>query len=124
MKGKITVIEDVLAIVKIAGEFSVFEENFEDFSKDIIAYTKNGIYRFIIDLEEVTYVDSSGVGVLIRLATTAMKKDTKICVICSQPNVKKVFIVANVDKIIQFVESLEDGMTFYETSSNLKLSKK
>jgi anti-anti-sigma factor len=118
LKVKISIIEDVLAIIKIDGEFSIFDDEFDLFAKEIAAYTKMGIYRFIIDLSNVTYVDSSGIGIIIRLATGAMKKDTRACVICDQPNVLKVFQVSNVDKIIKFIDSVEDGFKFFEKTTD------
>lgn len=117
MQVKISLLQDKLVIVKISGELTVFDDEFDMFSKELMAYTKMGIYRFIIDLDDLTYVDSSGVGLIIRLATNAMKKDTQICLMCSPPSVMKVLKVASVDKIINQIESREQGIAYYEQST-------
>lgn len=119
MKVKISILEDIIVMVKVEGELSIFDEEFDLFAKEVIAYTKMGIYRFLLDLDGVTYIDSSGVGVVIRLATTAMKKDVKLCVICKQPSVQRVFVVSNVDRIINFVDSAEDGIKYLQSTVNV-----
>ncbi|OHD57209.1 MAG: hypothetical protein A2Y33_07390 [Spirochaetes bacterium GWF1_51_8] len=113
MNIKINVLSETLVICTISGELSIFDEDFEVFQKELIAYLKLGIYRFIVDLDSVNYIDSSGIGVIIRLATNAMKKETSIVVVCNQPHVKRVFSVANVDRIMKFVENVDEGINFF-----------
>jgi anti-anti-sigma factor len=117
LKVKISIINDTIVVVKVKGELSIFDEEFDLFAKEVVAYSKMGIYRFVMDLDEVTYIDSSGVGVVIRLATSAMKMDSKVCVICSSPAVRRVFVVSNVDRILKFVETVDEGMKFFESST-------
>ena len=121
MTVKINIIDDVLTIVSMQGEVSVFDEDFELLSKELVAYIKMGIFRYIVDLSKVTYIDSSGVGLLIRLATTAMKKETQSCVICDQPSVLRVLTVSNVDRIMKFVKSVDEGIEFYKEHTGLVL---
>lgn len=123
MKVKISILDDELVIVTISGEFSIFDDDFENFSKEVIAYSKLGIYRYILDLNELTYIDSSGIGVIIRLATAAMRKETKVCVVCDNPHVKRVFLVANIDRILEFVNSIQEGIEFFKNNTDLRLSK-
>lgn len=116
MKVKISIINDNIVTVKVQGELSIFDEEFDLFAKEVVAYSKMGIYRFVLDLDEVTYIDSSGVGVVIRLATAALKMDCKVCVICGQPAVKRVFVVSNVDRILKFVDSVDEGVKYLEST--------
>ena len=121
MDVKINIVDDVLAKVVITGEVSVFDEDFALLSKELMAYVKLGIYRFIIDIDRVTYIDSSGVGLIIRLATAAMKKETMVCVFCGQPNVLRVFTVSSVDRIIKFIEDEAEGVKYFKEETGLVL---
>lgn len=118
---KINILDDELAVVTITGEVSVFDDDFNLLSKELMAYAKMGIYRFIIDIDRVNYIDSSGVGLIIRLATAAMKKDTMVCVICGQPNVLRVFAVSNVERIIKFVKSESEAVQYFQAETGLVL---
>jgi stage II sporulation protein AA (anti-sigma F factor antagonist) len=117
LKIKIAVLSETLVICTVSGELSIFDEDFDIFQKEVVAYIKLGVYRFIVDLDAVSYIDSSGIGVIIRLATNAMKKETQVCVICNQPHVKRVFSVANVDRIMKFVDSVDEGIAFFERTT-------
>lgn len=72
-----------------------------------------GLYRFILDLRGVTYLDSSGLGIVIRLATHAFKQNSKICLLYDSPQVEKLLFVSNIDKIVHLVSSLEEGYAFF-----------
>ena len=112
---KVDINKDKIAIVKIAGEFTVFYQDFDLLYKELIAYTKIGIFRFILNLDGLSYIDSSGIGVILRLATAASKQSLKICVICEQPQILKILGISNVDKIVQFVKDIEEGINYYQS---------
>ena len=110
---KVALVQDKVGIVTIAGELSVFIQEFDLLYKEVMAYTKMGIYRFILDFTKVTYIDSSGIGILMRLATNASKQSSMICVICDHPQILKIMAVSNVDKIVRYVPSVDDGLNYY-----------
>lgn len=113
MDVNINIIDEKIVCVKIEGDFSIFDEDFDLFAKEVIAYTKMGIIRYVIDLSDVGYIDSSGVGVIIRLAREALKSDLKVCIVNPQPAVERVFVVSNIDGILQTVESVDEGIQYY-----------
>jgi anti-sigma B factor antagonist len=110
---KVAIFHDTIGIITVSGEMTVFVEEFDLFYKEVIAYTKLGIYRFILDLNSLSYIDSSGIGVVMRLATNASKQNSKICVICDHPQILKIFTVSNIDKIVRFVQNIDEGLAFY-----------
>ncbi len=111
---KVSFYKEIIAKVEISGEFTVFYQEFDLLYKELMAYTKIGIYRFILNLNGLTYIDSSGIGVIIRLVTNASKKNSMVCIICDQPQVLKILGISNVDKIIRFVTSYDEGIKYFE----------
>lgn len=126
MENKLTVevslFQEIVGVVHVAGELTVFVEEFDLLYKEVVAYNKMGIYRFVLDLNDLTYIDSSGVGIIMRLATTAMKQGTTICLICEQPQVLKILAVSNIDKMVHFVKTLDEGMEYYKTRDNININ--
>lgn len=112
---KVNLVNDSIGIITIQGELTVFIQEFDLLYKEVMAYTKMGLYRFIIDLNAVSYIDSSGIGILMRLATNASKQSSMICVICNHPQTLKIMAVSNIDKIVKFVQSTQEGMDFYSS---------
>lgn len=117
LEVKVSFIRDEIGIITMKGELSVFTQEFDLLNKEIMAYTKMGIYRFIVELSSLTYIDSSGIGILMRLASKASKNDTMVCVICNQPQIMKILTVSKVDKIIRIVQSVDEGLNFYNTTT-------
>jgi anti-anti-sigma factor len=121
---KVSFYKDMICIVKISGEFTVFIEEFDILYKELMAYTKMGIYQFIINMNDLSYIDSSGIGVIMRLATYASKHTSLICAICDQPQILKILSISKVDNILHFVKTVEEGISYYETRNDLKDIKK
>lgn len=115
MKVKIAIIDDTIVIAKIEGKFCIFDDEFDLFAKEMVAYTKMGVYQFLLDLKKVSYIDSSGVGLMIRLATNALKKGIRLSVVSDDPNVNRVLIVSNIDRIIRFADSIESGIHYLQS---------
>lgn len=113
LRVKVNISDDDIVLIKIEGELSVFTEEYDMLHKEIAAYIKMGLYRFIIDVKGVTYVDSSGLGLIIRLATHAFKQDSRICLLYDSPQVERVLYVSNIDKIVHIVPTVEEAYQFF-----------
>jgi anti-sigma B factor antagonist len=117
---KVSFYKETIAIVNISGEFTVFVQEFELLYKELLAYIKIGVFRFILNLNSLSYIDSSGIGVIMRLATNASKHTSLVCVICDQPQILKILGISNVDKIVHFVGSADEGISYYRAKDNLE----
>ncbi|URA10103.1 STAS domain-containing protein [Thermospira aquatica] len=116
LKVKVSIAEDDIVLIKIDGELTIFTEEYDMLHKEIGAYIKMGLYKFIVDLRGVTYIDSSGLGLIIRLATHAFKQNSRVCIMYDGPQVEKLLFVSNIDKIVQIVPSPEEGYKFFRES--------
>ena len=119
LKVKVSLIDDKICVLTIFGELTIFSNDFDLFVKEVNAYMKMGIFRFILDLTNLNYIDSSGIGVIIRLATNASKHNTKIITICNNAQVLRIFSVSNIDKILKFVKSVNEGLEFYNNDQGV-----
>ncbi len=120
LKVKVSISEDDVVLIRIDGELTIFTEEYDMLHKEIGAYIKMGLYKFIVDLRGVTYLDSSGLGLIIRLATHAFKQDSRVCLVYESPSVEKLLFVSNIDKIVQIVSSVEEGYQFFRSESGQK----
>lgn len=114
LKIKVSFYKDHIAIIELSGELTVFTDEFDLLNKEIMAYIKMGVYRFIVNLDNLKYIDSSGVGLLMRMGSVAAKNKTKLCIICEQPNILKVLSISKVDVFFNHVKSLSEGIAFFE----------
>lgn len=55
--------------------------------------------RFIVDLKNATYMDSSAMGMLLLLREYAGKENADIRLVNCNPEIKKVLEISNMDKL-------------------------
>lgn len=55
--------------------------------------------RFVIDLGQTTFMDSSAMGMLLLLREYAGEKNANISIINCTPEVRKVLAISNLDKL-------------------------
>lgn len=89
--------ENQTLVIQVSGRFTFdLQREFRD------AYEKHNNKRhFIIDLRETDYLDSSALGMILILNDTTMKNNAKLKIINCRPTIKKIFELANLDKLIQ-----------------------
>ena len=100
--------EDVL-IVELNGEINILEVNDlkENIKEKIIEFNSKEI---IIDLKEVPFMDSSGLGMLISLFKFANEKKGKIIYTGLSAYLIKILGFAKLDKIFMIEDSVVDAM--------------
>ncbi|UCD76808.1 MAG: STAS domain-containing protein [Phycisphaerales bacterium] len=67
--------------------------------------------RLIIDLEQVPYMDSSGVATLVEAMQTARRADTKLVLCSMQEKVRSIFEIARLDMVFTIVGSQDEAMS-------------
>ncbi len=76
-----------------------------------------GIRTFVIDLKEVRYVSSSGIGVLITMLTKMRNVGGEVYLTTPSEHVKKLLIITKLNNIFTVFDSID------EAKANLKVSK-
>ena len=61
-----------------------------------------GLQRLTLDLAETTFIDSTGVGVVIRLATEAGQRGIDLEIVPGPPEVQRVFETAGLADALPF----------------------
>ena len=70
----------------------------------------NGIIKCAIDISEVRFINSSGIGVLITILTKFRNKDGEVILIKPSEQVKKLLIITKLNSIFQIVEEQETAI--------------
>lgn len=94
-------------IVKIKGEIDIYTCG--EFRTALSSLVKENTTHFIIDLSELNYIDSTGLGTIAHSARTIDPNNGHIYIICQKPQIKKIFEVSGLQKKnISLFEKLED----------------
>jgi len=73
---------------------------------------RNSINKLILDFSGVTFMDSSGIGVVIGRYKRVEAKKGAICLINVTESIKRIFEMSGIFKIIKQYESLEQAIKF------------
>ena len=90
-------------MVSIRGEIDIY--SIEKFRDTIEEKTKTQASEIILDCSELSYMDSTGMGVLIELRNKTKELGQKIIMMNPRPNIRKLLALTGVDKIIEIVDN-------------------
>jgi anti-sigma B factor antagonist len=71
----------------------------------VINLIDHGHCSFIIDLEKVTHIDSTGLGSLVGIYRRAKERKGKVIIICPNLQIRKVFINTGLDQLFVFYKN-------------------
>ncbi|CUT02550.1 anti-sigma factor antagonist [Candidatus Chrysopegis kryptomonas] len=95
------------AIVKLKGELDVASSiQARDVFKNLI---DKGKVNIIIDFSELTFIDSSGLGIIVVAYRSAKEKGGTIKFANVNPRVKKLFEITRTEKHFEFYNTVEDA---------------
>ena len=90
-------------MVSIRGEIDIY--SIEKFRDTIEEKIKTQTSEIILDCSESSYMDSTGMGVLIELRNKTKELGQKIIMMNPRPNIRKLLALTGVDKIIEIVDN-------------------
>ena len=77
----------------------------------LIELFTGGHHRLVVDMTDVTFVDSTGLGVLVGGLKRATVQDGTLQVVCTEPDVVRIFRMTGLHKLIALHETLQEALT-------------
>jgi anti-sigma B factor antagonist len=90
-----------VAVVRVAGELDVLGVPL--LREGLKSLAEQGIHRVIVDLAELDFVDSTGLGVLIGGLKRMRESDGDLVLKDLRPRVARVFEIAGLDQVFTVV---------------------
>lgn len=95
-------------IVDVIGEMDLY--NSYKLKELFMKMLEKKIEKFIINMEEVEYIDSSGIGALIYITSTIKKMNLHLAIIHIHGSVKKVIELTKLSGFFPIHTSLEEAI--------------
>jgi len=94
------------ATARLTGEFDMSATfNVEPALERALA--QPGIRALTVDLSQLSFIDSTGIGVLLRLNSEAQESGTELAIVPAEPQVQRIFEVAGVSEALPFTTPSE-----------------
>lgn len=93
-------------IIQLSGE--LLFTNASEIKEEIKAQIQSSDERLVLDLSELEFIDSSGVGVIISLLRRM--EGERVIIASPQPKVARVFEITRLEKIVPIYATLEEAL--------------
>ncbi|MDX1628937.1 MAG: STAS domain-containing protein [Fulvivirga sp.] len=92
----------------------------EDSGADIIELIndkiQSGLKSCVIDISELRYINSSGIGVLITILTKFRNKGGEVCLLKPSESVQKLLIITKLNAIFNIADNEEEALEMVNNS--------
>ena len=108
IKVNTRVLNDKAQAVEVQGEIDVYTS--PRVKETINELIEKGHYQLVINLEGVRYIDSTGLGVLIGALKKVREHSGRILLVCTNPQIKKIFNITGLVKIFEIFKDEEEAL--------------
>ncbi|WP_121256965.1 anti-sigma factor antagonist [Nocardioides ferulae] len=99
---------DGTTIVAVGGEIDVYTApKLRDKITELVA---DGVYHLVIDMENVEFLDSTGLGVLVGGLKKVRAHDGSLHLVCTQDRLLKIFRITGLAKVFVIHDSAEAAL--------------
>ena len=94
-----------ITVVHVGGEIDVYTA--PTLRERLDEQINAGRTRLVVDLEGVTFMDSTGLGVLVGRLKSVRSQNGSLRLVCSSERILKVFAITGLDKVFQIFSSVD-----------------
>jgi anti-sigma B factor antagonist len=94
--------------VRLAGEVDI--SGARALQQSLEGLVQEGHTRLLIDLTDVTFIDSTGIGVLLHTVRVLRRKRGRLAVLCPDPTMRGLFELVGHNMIFPVEDTLEHGL--------------
>jgi anti-anti-sigma factor len=95
-------------VVALRGELDFGEA--PTFGRVLEELLAEGEHKVVVDLSDLTFIDSSGISVLVGAARAAAAEHGTLVVAAPRPHVQRVFDIVNLSELVAVEQSLESAL--------------
>lgn len=100
-------VDRTAAVVRVRGEVDL--RSSPELREKLLDLLNRPLKRVIIDLAQVSYIDSSGVGTLVELKRRLDRSDGRVVLVALQPRVRSVFEITRLDHFFAIVNTIDEA---------------
>ena len=97
-----------VAVVELEGELDVYSA--PQFKEALLQGIAEGAQRIIVDLAKVTFIDSSGLSVLVSGAKRVRRGEGTLDIVCRDDNIRRIFEITGLDRIFGIYPTREEAL--------------
>jgi len=96
--------------ITLRGEVDVYTA--PKLKEKLIESIEDGCTNIVVDLDGVSFIDSSGLGVLVSALRRARERDGAVRIVCTRENILKIFRITGLDKVFPVFADIAEARKF------------
>jgi len=100
-------------IIELSGEMDVHTS--ARLRDVVLAVLEKHASRIVINLDNVEYVDSTGLGTMVGVLKRMTEQNCKLCIVSSNPLINKVFDITGLTKIFTIKSTDEEAIASFDS---------
>ncbi len=101
-----------VTIVTVKGNFVIGEPE-SAFKKTVTRLLEEGHVNLLVDLQGVGFIDSSGLGALVRALTNSQKEGGQTKLLHAGPQIRKLLEMTKLDSVFEIHDDLEKAVSSF-----------
>ena len=90
---------DDRTVVEVGGEIDVYAA--PKLREALIELVQSGTYHIVVDMEQVEFLDSTGLGVLVGGLKRVRSHDGSMTLVCTQERLLKIFRITGLTRVFE-----------------------
>jgi anti-sigma B factor antagonist len=95
-------------VVEVGGEIDVYTA--PKLRETIVSLVDEGQYHLVVDLEQVEFLDSTGLGVLVGGLKRVRTHDGSLSLVCTQERLLKIFRITGLTKVFDIHADVQSAL--------------
>jgi anti-sigma B factor antagonist len=104
--------EGRVTILTVHGDLVIGEPE-STFKRTVTRLLEDGSVNLLVDLERVGFLDSSGLGALVRALTNSQKEGGQTKLLHAGPQVRKLLEMTKLDSVFELHDDLEKAVSSF-----------
>lgn len=84
------------------------------YKQEFVRLKEQGMTQLVVDLADVEFIDSSGLGALLMGRRLMEEAGGDLCIIGAQEKVLHMFRIVKLDRVFAFFETIEDAIAGFK----------
>jgi anti-sigma B factor antagonist len=98
---------DGVCLATVTGEVDVYTS--PELKTRLLESIDGGCTRLIVALDAVSFIDSSGLGVLVGALRRLRERGDELRLVCTRDQILKIFRITGLDKVFHIVATLDEA---------------
>jgi anti-sigma B factor antagonist len=101
-------LDSATTVIAVTGELHL--STAPEFSERLNAAIADGKTAVVLDLGEVSFIDSTGLSVLLNALRRVTRRQGRMALVCSNPTVLRLFEITRLDSTFDIQPTLDDAL--------------